>query len=368
MRNTGMWMMLIWATGCALEQPVIEADSDSALVPLDGFVCEAERDGGPTDTEQTASCAAEDATAGDCVFDADPGYYNVRFAFEGEDVSVSVESRRFLVRDLDAASPFCFEFTVQVREPEGQPLEDVDPGVDGLNFVFSGDSLRLTDLTVTPAVDPRVLYLIGDSTVCDKEVALDGPPELGRTGWGQILPMYFRKGLVVANVADSGEKTATFRVGTGPLWPLVGDSMKAGDFVMIQLGHNEKQTPAAVYRADIIDMVEAISAKGAFPVLVTPMVRNNGVPLEEQHIYGDLNIRRELTEISQSMKVPLIDLMQMSAHWIDELGGRKAANKYFVEGDMTHADEAGAAVFAEMIEEGIRDEVPDLAMYLRYAE
>ena len=94
------------------------------------------------------------------------------------------------------------------------------------------------------------------------------------------------------------------------------------------------------------------------------MIRNNNSSLGQQHIYGNLNVRTVLGEISASENVPFIDLMQLSSEWASQLG-QSAAQNYFVGNDRTHTNELGAALFAEMIVQEIRRQELTLQSYLR---
>ena len=83
-----------------------------------------------------------------------------------------------------------------------------------------------------PAANGRLphLFLIGDSTV------KNGTP--GLEGWGQHLAQFFDpKKIVVQNRALGGRSSRSFlREG---LWDAVLQDVRAGDFVMIQFGHND---------------------------------------------------------------------------------------------------------------------------------
>ncbi|KYF81944.1 hypothetical protein BE20_25525 [Sorangium cellulosum] len=278
---------------------------------------------------------------------------------------VTAESRRFIWEGSPADAPQCVRFTVNVRKPEGQPIQDVDPGIDGLNLWIGGEAPDLRGVSVAPA-DPStvVVYLAGDSTVCDQAPQLDQEPHARFTGWGQRLPAFFGPGISVTNYADSGEGTAAFRTDGGALWNRISRGLKAGDYVFVQLGHNDKTTSAATYRSRIEGIVDATKSARANPVLVSPMVRNNGEPLERQHIYNDLNVRQVLLQIASDKGIPFIDLMAASAAWVDSIG-RAQARAFYVDGDATHSNEDGARVFAELVVEGIRAKVPELAVRLR---
>jgi lysophospholipase L1-like esterase len=313
-----------------------------------------------------AECGGDDVV--DCVFGGEPGHYDVSLVLGGDAAAstrVLAESRRFMVDETATAAgeTHCVSFSVNVRDPEGQPIQDVSAGTPGLNLRLDGSAPSLRAISVTPA-DPVVLYIAGDSTVCDQDPQFDQPPEGRFTGWGQLLPLFFKRGLSVTNYADSGEGTAAFRTDGGSLWGRIDETLKANDWVLIQVGHNDKTTTASTYRTRIQGMVDAVRAKGAFPVLISPMVRNTGDDLGAQHVYGDLNVREVLTEIATNKTVPFIDLMALSDAWVGELG-RSAAQAYFVGTDQTHSNEHGARVFAELVVKGIVEQDLELGSYLR---
>ncbi|MDC0683024.1 GDSL-type esterase/lipase family protein [Sorangium atrum] len=309
-----------------------------------------------------ARCSGSKALT--CSFGGATGNYDVTVLVGGKSV-VTAESRRFFWEGSPADDPQCVRFTVNVRKPEGQPIQGGDPGIDGLNLWIGGEAPDLQGVSVAPADSSTVVvYLAGDSTVCDQDPQLNLQPRARFTGWGQRLPAFFGPGISVTNYADSGEGTAAFRTDGGALWDRISRGLKAGDYVLVQLGHNDKSTPAATYRSRIEGIVDATKSARANPVLVSPMVRNNGEPLERQHIYGDLNVRQVLLQISRDKGIPFIDLMATSAEWVGSIG-RAEARAFYVDGDATHSNEEGARVFAELVVEGIRAQVPELAARLR---
>ncbi len=80
------------------------------------------------------------------------------------------------------------------------------------------------------------LYIIGDSTVRNTTK----PNDLW--GWGSIIQDYFDSSkLYVSNQAMAGRSTRTY-VKEGR-WDKVLSTLKAGDFVMIQFGHNDGAKP-----------------------------------------------------------------------------------------------------------------------------
>lgn len=90
-------------------------------------------------------------------------------------------------------------------------------------------------LAITSFQDlPRIaVYLIGDSTMANK--AKQAYPE---TGWGMPFACYFDTTAHIENHAKNGRSTRTFI--TGGVWKPVMNNLKAGDWVLIQLGHNDE--------------------------------------------------------------------------------------------------------------------------------
>src|SRR5437762_5434843 len=76
-----------------------------------------------------------------------------------------------------------------------------------------------------------VLFIVGDSTV---NSGTKGPA----VGWGDPIARFFDTTKIdVRNKAASGRSSRTFQ--TEGLWDKVLGAAKAGDFVLIQIGHND---------------------------------------------------------------------------------------------------------------------------------
>ncbi|WP_437722410.1 hypothetical protein [Sorangium sp. So ce861] len=91
------------------------------------------------------------------------------------------------------------------------------------------------------------------------------------------------------------------------------------------------------------------------------MARNNGEPLERQHIYHDLNVLQVSLRIARDKGIPFVDPMASSAAWVDNIG-RAQARAFYATGDATHPNEEGAKAFAEIVAEGVRARAPGLAV------
>src|SRR5690348_5898640 len=139
-----------------------------------------------------------------------------------------------------------------------------------------GSLLVVASVAIGAAQAPHriTIHLAGDSTMAPK---LDEKrPE---TGWGEMLPEFFDSTLVrIVNHARNGRSTRTF-ISEGR-WKEITDSLQSGDYVFIQFGHNDESkektdryTPPADYRANLVRFVNETRAKGANPVLMTPVMR-----------------------------------------------------------------------------------------------
>jgi lysophospholipase L1-like esterase len=299
----------------------------------------------------------ENCTATACHFDVPPGTYDVRVRLGGEtaaSTAISGETRRSLLPETatEAGRPVTRSFTVDVRTPEGEPTGP--DGTPGLDLAIGGRAPALADIGVTPARHARQIILVGDSTVCDQP----GDPY---SGWGQQLPQFLRRGVSVANYADSGESTVTY-LENPLLWGTVQPLIRPGDLVLVQLAHNDKTTDEATYRANLETLVAGIREKGGRPVLVTPIVRrwfnadgtlNNNTAL----LVNGLGVDHPavIRSVAAAEDVPLVDLTAKTKALVESLGveGSKAIYLYNEKKDNTHTSVHGATVYAGLV----RDEL-----------
>lgn len=211
--------------------------------------------------------------------------------------------------------------------------------------------MLLAAVTVLSGAD---IFLAGDST-CASYKAERAP----RTGWGQVLPQFCAPGVKVVNLAVSGTSTKSFRA-LG-YWDKLLGGVKAGDFVVIQFGHNNRSkdpkrgTTMEQFSLDMTKYVREVKAKGAFAVLATPIQ-------ERKFADGKFTGGRDLTtyarlidEIGKAENVPVIDLNEATGKWIVGLGDADSKAFYMSgsgvkgqERDNTHVTEKGALAIAEM--------------------
>ncbi|RDI34445.1 rhamnogalacturonan acetylesterase [Lentzea flaviverrucosa] len=289
-----------------------------------------------------------------CHFTVSPGHYDVSVRLgspvRAANTGLLAEARRRMLSAVDTAAGRLTEqvVTVNVRQPEGQPTGQGGTGTPGLTLVFDGRSPAVEAVTISP-VRPPALFLVGDSTVCDQ-------PSAPYTGWGQMLPRSLRQGLSVANYADSGESSGSV-LSNAALFPAVRSQTRAGDTVMIQVGHNDKRTSASSFRANLTRMVRDVRATGGTPVLVTPPVRRlfgSGGKLTgtARHVNElGVNLPAEMKAVATAQSTALIDLTSASAALVEQLGTAASERLYLTReaGDNTHFSSYGAEMMSNLV-------------------
>lgn len=308
-----------------------------------------------------------------CHYAVAPGNYDVTVSIGSSSsagqTAMWVEARRLMLPTTTTAAGTVtqYSFTINVRQPEGQPTGQGGTGTPGLDIRFTGSAPRVSAVSVKPASQPLVAYIAGDSTVCDQ-------PTAPYTGWGQMITTSVGPGAVIANYADSGESSGSF-LSNSALFPAIVSKLKAGDLVFIQFGHNDKTTTASAYRSHLTTMVNEVRAKGGVPVLVTPMVRHlfNGTQLTSTALHVNslgVDLPAQMRSVASTLHVPLIDLTAKSAALVTSLGPTASAALYLrasVDGvtDNTHFSQYGATKMAGLVLQGIREQHLSLVSYLR---
>ncbi|MET7736712.1 rhamnogalacturonan acetylesterase [Streptomyces sp. NPDC005402] len=308
-----------------------------------------------------------------CHYAVSPGNYDVTVSIGGAasagQTEMWVEARRLMLpaTTTAAGAVATYSFTVNVRQPEGQPTGQGGTGNPGLDIRFAGSNPQVPAVSVRPATQPLVAYLAGDSTVCDQ-------PAAPYTGWGQMITTAVGPGAAVANYADSGESSGSF-LSNSALFPALLAKVRANDAVFIQFGHNDKQTTASAFRSNLTSMITRVRAKGGVPVLVTPPVRRlfNGNRLTPTalHINGvGVNLPAEMRAVGAAQNVPVIDLTARSKTLVESLGPSASAQLYLrssVDGvtDNTHFSQYGATRIGGLVLQSIREQRLPLAAYLR---
>jgi pectinesterase len=217
-----------------------------------------------------------------------------------------------------------------------------------------------------PAVPPapaqrRRIVLVGDSTVTD------------RSGWGSGFRTLLTADVECVNTAVGGRSSKSFRAEGH--W----DRALAlrGDYYLIQFGHNDQPgkgpdretDPATTFAANLARYVDEVRAIGGTPVLVTSLVRRTFDPANPGKLADTLAPYAAATRrVAREKQVPLLDLHRRSLQLCEEWGPARceALNPPGDRGpDRTHLDAHGSLVFAELVADELRREVPALAACVR---
>ncbi|WP_448697840.1 rhamnogalacturonan acetylesterase [Mucilaginibacter sp. AW1-3] len=209
---------------------------------------------------------------------------------------------------------------------------------------------------------PIKVYLIGDSTMCNYPTK-----QLPLTGWGMPFANYLDSGVVVDNRAKGGRSTRTFI--SENRWQPIADSLKAGDYVLMQFGHNDegpadkypdRYTSVPDYKINLARFITETRAKNAIPILITPVSRLSfddlGNAKETHATYS-----KAVFEVGDQYHVPVIDLDTRSRMMYQQLGLERSKlifmkvdtgenpNYPFGHNDNTHFNELGARKIAQLV-------------------
>lgn len=239
--------------------------------------------------------------------------------------------------------------------------------------------LAMLSLIVPLQEDEITIFLVADSTVSDKPFLEGGNPE---KGWGQIFPLYLKEGIKVDNHAVNGRSTKSFM--DEGRWDKVLELMKPGDYVIIEFGHNDQKSkdpkryadPDKAYRNNLKKYIADTRAKGAHPLLATPIVRRKfdekGQLMDTHGAYPQV-----VKEVGQEENVPVLDLHDKSQELVKNYGDERSKQLYLhiaageyeslPEGkeDNTHLSPLGAFRICDLVAEELETKVPELAKYLR---
>src|SRR3954467_3739024 len=178
-----------------------------------------------------------------------------------------------------------------------------------LAFIFRALAFVAAITSVAFAAEkPRPhVFMVGDSTMANKT-----PAAFPEWGWGMALGKFFVDPGMIRNHAKNGRSSKSF-VDEG-LWAKVLEEMTAGDFVIIQFSHNDEKPsaalhtdPATTFREHLRRYIAETRARGAFPILATPVARRKfdaGGKLVATH--GDYPDATRA--VAREEKVPLLEL------------------------------------------------------------
>lgn len=222
--------------------------------------------------------------------------------------------------------------------------------------------------------DRPTLYIIGDSTVRNG----DGTGKNNQMGWGTMIDVYFdTTKIAVRNHAMGGRSSRTFI--TEGRWNAILKTLKKGDFVMMQFGHNDASPLDDTARArgtikglgddsteiynPIRKMKEVVhsygwymrkfidetKAAGATPIICSPVPRynyKNGKVVRDDYTRWS----KELAEQTKTYFIPLNEKIALEYEKMDTADVKK-----FFPADHTHTNKDGAILNAQKVVEGVKE-------------
>lgn len=233
--------------------------------------------------------------------------------------------------------------------------------------------IHLSAQPVKPEAALPSLFLVGDSTVKNGS----GAGANQQWGWGEpIAPFFDAAKIMVLNRARGGRSSRTYQ--TEGLWEQILSTMKPGDFVLIQFGHNDGGALNDTSRArgtikgigaesEEIDnlitkqhevvhsygwylrkYIADTKAKGATPILCSPVPRK---------IWKEGKVPRDpygtwAAAIAKEMKVAFLDLNEIIAQQYEALGAEKVEPLFADE--HTHTSREGAELNAATVIAGLQ--------------
>ena len=197
---------------------------------------------------------------------------------------------------------------------------------------------------------PRTLHVIGDST------AAEFPATDARVGWAAVLASELT-GLRVDDAARSGRSSKSFY--DEGHFDAVKARLEPGDLLLIQFGHNDEKDdparatdPATTFRDNLRRYVTSGRARGAAPVLLTPISRRR---FDGDRVAPSHGAFPEATRaVAAETQTPLLDLTTQTARLLERFG-LTASERLFAPEDNTHLSLEGARVVAHLVAAGLRE-------------
>ncbi len=234
--------------------------------------------------------------------------------------------------------------------------------------------IAIIGLAFTLKKERPTVYIIGDSTVKNG----DGSGKNGQMGWGSMIDAYFDTSkIAVRNHAIGGRSSRTFI--TDGRWDVILKTLKKGDFVLMQFGHNDSSPLDDTARArgtikglgeDSVEIYNPIrkikevvhsygwymrkfindaKAIGAIPIICSPIPRY-GFTAGKINRDSYAKWSAELASQTNSYFIPLNEKIAQQYETMDSL-----KVKSFFPADHTHTNREGAKLNAEKVVEGIKE-------------
>lgn len=256
------------------------------------------------------------------------------------------------------------------------PVEDVNGVTDNTpDSIGKARTARPVAGSTRIGTNP-VLFLVGNSTM---RTGTLGNGDNGQWGWGYFMSEFFDLSRIsVENHALGGMSSRTFYK---RLWKDVEKGIRAGDWVIIELGHNdngpydsgrarasipgigteslevtiketgEKDTVYS-YGEYMRRFVHDVKARGAFPILFSLTPRNAWTDKDSTKIARvDKTFGLWAKQVAESENIPFVDLNDITAKKYERFGKDKVKTMFYL--DRIHTSEFGARENARSAVEGI---------------
>ncbi|MEV7089722.1 rhamnogalacturonan acetylesterase [Streptomyces sp. NPDC093085] len=192
-----------------------------------------------------------------------------------------------------------------------------------------------------------------------------------QAGWGQTLPGFFSSSVTVANRAIGGRSSRSF-IEQGRL-AAIHQVIAPGDYLFVQFGHNdatvgnaERYTSPADYKEYLRnDYIRGTRARGATPVIVTPVSRRSYNASTGQFNVSFPAYVDAAKAVAAEEGAPLVDLSALSRAYLNSIGIEASKNVFlwlnpgqypnFPNGisDDTHFQEYGATQMSRLVAQAV---------------
>jgi rhamnogalacturonan acetylesterase len=246
------------------------------------------------------------------------------------------------------------------------------------------DAPPQTNVPTNALLNPKLptVFIVGDSTARNQ----------ADLGWGDHFAHYFDTARInVANRAHAGRSSRTF-INEGS-WDKVLAEMKPGDFVLLQMGHNDGgDLGGAKPRGTIKGLgdesqdvtlpdghheivhtygwymrkyIADTRAKDATPILLSLTIRNiwKDGPDGKPQIERDMGYDTQIMQLAKDQNIAYVDMGTVEADRLQALGPEKTAPLFPI--DHTHTSAEGAERNAESVAIALRNAHSPLTAYLK---
>jgi rhamnogalacturonan acetylesterase len=260
-----------------------------------------------------------------------------------------------------------------------------------LSLLLIATTTAFTQTPTTPDAPPQstvtqnaplnpalpTVFIVGDSTARNQ----------ADLGWGDHFARYFDTTRInVANRAHAGRSSRTF-INEGS-WDKVLAEMKPGDFVLLQMGHNDggdlggtkprgtikglgdetkdvtlpdgHTETVHTYGWYMRKYIADTRAKKATPILLSLTIRNIW---KEGHIERDMGYDADIRQLAIDQHVAFIDMATVEADRLEALGPEKTATLFPI--DHTHTSPQGAELNAQAVVTALRNAQSPLVPYVK---